>query len=236
MRAPLARLLLDVHLLLRDEGRERGTRPGLGLEEDIEDLAHWRGLHTERRVRQGPHGAVYYSGLTPETDLFVYDGPQFLQVEAKDLTGCVGRAIPTEFWARALDLHLGKACHSLPEQSHEHYVALVAAGRSSDELRAACLRWGIFLVEPCRVPLVSLVEAGPETNDLLARAGCSRDEFRWSCLSFNDRFPMDSFGVFLPFGRFRSQSSVAAVLRFQRLMTDALASGVQGLNASSLRP
>src|SRR5438046_2448624 len=115
MRFALSDFLLDVHLLLRDNGRERGVRPGVCLERDLEALAHSRWLHTERRVRRGPHGGVYYSGLAPETDLFVYDGPQFLHVEAKDLSYPVGRAVPTEFWARALDLHLGRTRDTFSE-------------------------------------------------------------------------------------------------------------------------
>ena len=85
MRPALSRYLLDVYRLLRDEHRERGLRPGPALERDLEGLAQSRWLHTERRARRGPFGGAYYSGLAPETDLFVYDGPQFLHVEAKDL-------------------------------------------------------------------------------------------------------------------------------------------------------
>src|SRR5881296_195344 len=103
MRARLVRYLFDVHCLLRNEHRQRGARPGVYLEQDLEDIAHGRWLHTELRARRAPYGGVYYSGLAPETDLFVYDGPQFLHLEAKDMSSGVGRAVPTEFWARALD-------------------------------------------------------------------------------------------------------------------------------------
>lgn len=108
MRSALSQYLADIHELLRDEQRQRGTWPGVYLEQDLETLAHARSLWTERRVRRAPYGGAYYSGLTPETDLFVYDGPQFLHIEAKDVCAAIGRAIPTEFWARALDLHLGR--------------------------------------------------------------------------------------------------------------------------------
>src|SRR5689334_6024119 len=98
MRASLSDYLLAVHLLLRDVRRLRGDPPGSALERDLESIARARWLRAERRVRRGPHGGVYYSGLRPETDLFIYDGPEFLHIEAKDLSGPLTRAIPTEFW------------------------------------------------------------------------------------------------------------------------------------------
>lgn len=81
------------------------------------------------------HGGVYYSGLMPETDLFVYDGPAFLHIEAKDWSGLLSRSIVTEFWARALDLHLGlsgrAALDAALERTLEHwYVSVRGASRS----------------------------------------------------------------------------------------------------------
>lgn len=215
MRPALSRYLLDVQRLLRDEQRERGLRPGPALERDLERLAQSRWLHTERRARRGPFGGAYYSGLAPETDLFVYDGPQFLHVEAKDLTATLGRAVPTEFWARALDLHLGRACDTLPESPRDHYVVLAISSNSNDVLRAACLRWGICLVEPSRVPLAAIEAMEPSVADHLRQAGCSEQDLRCACLPFNRRFPREADGVLLPLGRLRSRSVVDALLRFQ---------------------
>ncbi len=84
MRDSLSEFLWDAYRLLRDQSRDRGTPPGSALERDLQELAQLRWLHTERRTRRGPHGGTYYSGLSPETDLFVYDGPEFLHIEAKD--------------------------------------------------------------------------------------------------------------------------------------------------------
>jgi len=218
MRAALSQYLFDVHRLLRDEQRERGAQPGLYLEEDLEGLARSRWLRTERRIRRGPHGGVYYSGLSPETDLFVYDGPQFLHLEAKDLCGGVGRAVPTEFWARALDLHLGRTRDSLSDSASDHYSVLVISSSSNDQMRAACIRWSICLVEPCLIPLTALGSVEPEMGDYLQRAGCTKEDLRWACLPFNRRFPKDQDCVLLPFGPRRN---IEALLRFQRFVTGA---------------
>ena len=219
MRVGLLRYLSDVHALLRDEQRNRGTRAGEFLECDLEALARFRNLHSELRVRSGPRGGVYYSGLAPETDLFIYDGPQFIHLEAKDQNGSLGRAIPTEFWARALDLHLGMACNSFADSLLEHYVALVMSGNSNDQLRAACFRWGICLVEPAFIPLPILASLLPELETCLRRAGCSKDHVICATMPFNRRFPRDGDCILLPFGILRTNSAVDALMRFQRIAT-----------------
>jgi hypothetical protein len=215
MRASLSSYLLQVHLLLRDASRQRGTSPGSALEYDLEAIARARLLRAERRIRRGPHGGVYFSGLTPETDLFVYDGPEFLQIEAKDLSSSLSRIIPTEFWARCLDLHLGRARDSLPEARTAHYPALVASADVSDELRSACMRWGICLLEPRRVPLPVLASREEEITDLLQEANCRLEDLQWACCPFNARFPRYADGVQFPFGPIRSRRAIAALLRFQ---------------------
>lgn len=219
MRSALSQYLADVHELLRDEQRHRGEQPGAYLEQDLQALARSRLLWTERRVRRAPYGGAYYSGLTPETDLFVYDGPQFLQIESKDLCAAIGRAIPTEFWARALDLHLGRACDTLADSPRDHYVVLVAAEGATDQIRAACLRWGICLVEPGRVPILVLGHMVEAADALLTRAGCAKADLQWACLPFNRRFPVEGRCVLLPFSRFRNNSVTDALLRFQRIAT-----------------
>lgn len=185
-------------------------------------LAYSRCLHTERRVRRGPHGGAYYSGLEPETDLFVYDGPQFLHLEAKDVSGGVGRAVPTEFWARALDLHLGRACDTLPDSPRDHYSVLVVSSNSNDQMRAACIRWGICLVEPSRIPLAVLANMEAEIGECLQGAGCSREDLRWARLPFNQRFPRRQDCVLFPLGPLRNRATVDALLRFQRIATRAI--------------
>jgi hypothetical protein len=223
MRSALTLYLADVHCLLRDEQRDRGCRPGPLLELDMERLANTRWLHAERRVRRGPYGGVYYSGLAPETDLFVYDGPQFLHVEAKDFCGSVGRAIPTEFWARALDLHLGRSRDTLPESPRDHYPVLVVSSDANDQMRRACLRWGICLVEPTRIPLVVLASLLECLGDSLDLAGCATGDLSWACLPFNRRFPREEGGVLLPLGRLASQRPIEALLRFQRIASRKIA-------------
>lgn len=219
MRTALSSYLLEVHQLLGDQRRDRGIWPGSALERDLQALAESRWLHAERRVRRGPYGGVYYSGLRPETDLFVYDGPEFLQIEAKDLTGSMSRAIPTEFWARALDLHLGRARDTLPEARKDHYPVLVFSTSVTDELRAACIRWGISLLEPRRIPFAILGFLEDGIGDCLQQAGCSAEDLRWACLPYNDRFPRNNGGVLFPFGPIRSKPAVAALLRLQRIAT-----------------
>ncbi|MER9168524.1 hypothetical protein NKI12_14285 [Mesorhizobium australicum] len=219
MRATLSDYLLAVHVLLRDTNRRRGTPPGSALERDLEAIAHSRWLRAERRVRHAAFGGAYYSGLRPETDVFVYDGPEFLQIEAKDLCGPMARTIPTEFWARSLDLHLGRAKDSLAEARKAHYPVLVASTSVSDQLRVACIRWGICLLEPERVPFPVLVSQNASIADLLQETNCSVDTLKWACRSYNERFPRYKGGVQFPFGPVRSRQSVAALLRFQRLAT-----------------
>jgi hypothetical protein len=221
MRASLSDYLLQVHLLLRDRNRRRGTPAGSALERDLEAIAHAKWLRAERRVRHGPHGGAYYSGLRPETDVFVYDGPEFLQIEAKDLGGPMSRTTPTEFWARALDLHLGRAKDSLPEVRKAHYPVLVASIDVSDQLRIACIRWAICLLEPGRVPFPVLASRQTGIADLLQVANCSLDTLTWACCPYNERFPRYAGGVQFPFGPIRSKRSVAALLRFQQLATRA---------------
>lgn len=221
MRTALSGYLLEVHQLLRDQRRHRGMPPGSALERDLEAIAESRWLHAERRVRRGPHGGVYYSGLTPETDLFVYDGPEFLQIEAKDLSGSMGRFIPTEFWARALDLHLGRARDTLPEARKNHYPVLVTSTNVTDELRVACIRWGISLLEPQRIPLAVLASLEGAITDLLQEARCSGYDLRWACLPYSERFPRDQGGILFPFGPIRSRQAVAALLRLQQIATGA---------------
>jgi hypothetical protein len=221
MRAALSRFLLEAHWLLRDAGRNRGSPPGVALERDLEAIAADRWLRTERRVRRGPHGGVYYSGLSPETDLFVYDGPEFLHIEAKDHSSPLGRVIPTEFWARALDLHLGRARDSLPESRNAHFPVLVVANQATDELRGACIRWGLCLLEPSRLPFPVLASLHVELTDLLQQAGSCHYDLNWASLPYNDRFPRGSEGVLFPFGPLRSKGALAALLRFQQLATNA---------------
>lgn len=175
MKRVLADYLLEVHTLLRDKSRFRGLPPGMLLEQDIEDLAVARALHSERRTRTGAYGGAYYSGLAPETDLFVYNGSEFLHIEAKDTAGGISRAVPTEFWARALDLHLARSFDTLADACRDHYPVLVAASEPSDAIRGACLRWGICLVEPGRVPLPAVAQAQIDLEDCLRRALCSRN-------------------------------------------------------------
>jgi hypothetical protein len=213
----LSNYLLEVHLLLKDTNRRRGTPPGSALERDLEAIAPARWLRAERRVRRGPHGGAYYSGLRPETDVFVYDGPEFLQIEAKDLGGPMSRTTPTEFWARSLDLHLGWAKDSLAEARKAHYPVLVASTDVSDELRGACIRWGICLLEPGRVPFPVLAAHPAGITDLLQGANSSFDTL--TCRPYCERFPRYAGGVKFPFGPIRSKRSVAALLRFQYLAT-----------------
>lgn len=234
MRASLSDYLLAVHLLLRDAGRQRGTPPGSALEHDLESIANARWLRAERRVRRGPHGGAYYSGLTPETDLFVYDGPEFLQIEAKDLSGPMTRTIPTEFWARSLDLHLGRARDSLPEARKAHYPVLVASTVVSDRLRGACLRWGICLLEPARLPFPALASQEEVITDLLQEANCSLQDLRWACLPYNEKFPRYAGGVQFPFGPIRSKLSLAGLLRFQHLATQVSRAGKRNSAAHCL--
>lgn len=222
MRAALSSFLLEAHSLLRDASRDRGCPPGSALERNLEAIATARWLRTERRVRRGPHGGVYYSGLCPETDLFVYDGPEFLQIEAKDLSDRLGRVIPTEFWARALDLHLGRARDSLPESRREHYPVLVVTSQATDELRGACIRWGLCLLEPSRLPLPILASRHDELAELLRQAGSSPQDLSWAALPYNGRFPRESDGVLFPFGPLRSKGALRALLRFQELATEAI--------------
>lgn len=219
MRAALSGFLLEAHWLLRDATRHRGSPPGSALERDLEAIATARWLRTERRVRRGPHGGIYYSGLSPETDLFVYDGPEFLQIEAKDLSNPLSRVIATEFWARALDLHLGRARDSLPESRKEQFPVLVIANHATDELRGACIRWGICLLEPGRLPLPVLASRSDELAEPLRQAGCNLQDLRWAALPYNDRFPRASAGVLFPFGPLRSKGALKALLQFQQLAT-----------------
>lgn len=221
MRSTLSNYLLDVHRLLCDKQRDRGIRPGFAFERDLQAIAETNWLHAERRVRRGPHGGVYYSGLSPETDLFVYDGPEFLQIEAKDLSHSMGRLIPTEFWARALDLHLGRSMNTLPEARKDHYPVLVSSASATDDLRAACIRWGISLLEPNRLPFAVLYSLNDVIAGCLQRAGCSREDLRWACCPYNVRFPSTDNGVFFPFGPIRSRTSVSALLQFQKIATYA---------------
>lgn len=221
MRAALSSFLLEAHWLLRDASRNRGSPPGVALERDLEAIAADRWLRTERRVRRGPHGGVYYSGLSPETDLFVYDGPEFLQIEAKDHSSPLSRPIPTEFWARALDLHLGRARDSLPESRKAHFPVLVVSNLATDELRGACIRWGICLLEPSRLPFPVIASFPDAVKELLQQAGCSSHDLKWASLPYNHRFPRESDGVLFPFGPLRSKGALAALLRFQQLATRA---------------
>lgn len=235
MRAALSSFLLEAHWLLRDASRHRGSPPGSALERDLEAIATARWLRTERRVRRGPHGGVYYSGLSPETDLFVYDGPEFLQIEAKDLSNPLGRVIPTEFWARALDLHLGRVRDSLPESRKRHFPVLVVANQAADELRGACIRWGLCLLEPSRLPLPVLASRPDELASELRQAGSSLQDLSWAILPYNDRFPRDSDGVLFPFGPLRSKGALEALLRFQQLATQASWRNELGGGAERLR-
>lgn len=221
MRTALRRYLLDVHLLLRNEQRDRGATPGAALELDMEFLAQARSLYVERRVKRGPYGGTYYSGLSPETDLFVYDGPQFLHIEAKDTSTSIARSVPTEFWARALDLHLARSYNTPPELTKDHYPILVAAYDANDSLRAACLRWGICLVEPCLVPLPVLVGSLEEIEECLRHALCTKEDVDWTCGPMNRRFPRRDSGIVFHPGRFRTNSTIDAILRFQRIASRA---------------
>jgi hypothetical protein len=209
--------LLDVHALLNDGSRQRGVPPGSALETDIERLAsrHW--LPTERRIRRGPLGASYYSGLTPETDLFAYARLEFLQTEVKDYSCAIGRAVVAELFARAVDLHMGRARHVNPELAWDHYVALVAAGGADQNVRVACLRFGICLVEPCLVPLPVLGKHLPTLKHLLVDSACPEDALRTACLPFSQRFPHEHGAVWMDGGTLHSDRVVQCLLRFQAL-------------------
>lgn len=98
MRERVVNWLLDVRVHLNDSERQRGQPPGAALEHNIERLAGLRWLLTERRTRRGALGSAYYSGLTPETDLFAYARPKFFQTEVKDYSASIGRTVVTELW------------------------------------------------------------------------------------------------------------------------------------------
>jgi hypothetical protein len=217
MRQRLSNLLLEIHFLLCDKRRDRGDQPGTRLEQDVEDLARQCWLSSKRRTKQAPFGGACYSGLQPETDLFVYDGPQFLQVEIKDTN--ITRLAVTELWARALDLHLGYSCATYHPEYRNHYVVLVVAGSVDDRLRAACLRWGINLVEPLRLPIPVLESLVPGSGSKMGMCGCSARDLDLAIRPFNQRFPSAGNGILVPYGRFRSRSVVGSVLRFQTLVT-----------------
>jgi hypothetical protein len=218
MRQRLSNLLLEIHCLLRDKSRDRGDQPGVRLERDVERLASLCWVSSDRRTKQAPFGGACYSGLQPETDLFVYDGPQFLQVEIKDTN--ITRLAVTELWARALDLHLGYSFAAYHPQYRNHYVVLVAAGRVDDRLRAACLRWGINLVEPLRLPIAVLQSLVANPGNGMTLRGCAVRDLDLAIRPFNQRFPSASNGILVPYSRFRSSSVVGSVLRFQSLVTD----------------
>jgi hypothetical protein len=218
MRRRLVNLLLETHCLLRDPNRDRGIRPGPQLERDVEWLANLSLLSSIRRAKEAPFGG-YYSGLLPETDLFVYDGPEFLQIEIKDT--CFSRFHVTELWARALDLHLGSACTTYSLPNRRHYVLLVVAGSVDDRLRSACVRLGIILIEPRRLPIAILQYLVPNLAPHLCGSGCTPHDLEIASLPFNRRFPVATNGILVPYGRFRSGGAVHAILRFQELATRA---------------
>jgi hypothetical protein len=222
MQKRLASLLLDVHALLNDAARQRGAPPGAALEMDIERLAalHW--LPTERRIRCGALGSTYFSGLTPETDLFAYAKPEFLQAEVKDYSCGIGRAVVTELFARAMDLHLGRSRRVHPDSAWDHYVVLVAAGGVNQSLRVACLRFGICLVEPRLMPLPVLGRHLSTLKPLLVDAGCTQHAMCTACLPFSRRFPRDQGAVRLDAGELQSDRVVQSLLRFQELGTHSM--------------
>jgi hypothetical protein len=222
MQERLAGWLLDVHALLNDRGRERGAPPGAALEMDIERLASLRWMPTERRIRRGAMGGTYYSGLTPETDLFAYVRPEFLQTEVKDYSCVIGRPVVAELFARALDLHLGRARRMHPDSAWDHYVALIAAGGADTALRVACLRFGLCLVEPRLIPLPILARCLLILAPQLVEAGCPQPALHTACLPFNRRFPLDHGTVSLDASTLHSDRVVQSLLRFQYLGTDAL--------------
>jgi hypothetical protein len=219
MRQRLLNLLFDVYVHLNDSRRERGQPPGVALEVDIERLAgkHW--LVTERRTRRGPLGSAYYSGLSPETDLFAYAKPEFVQAEIKDLSSTVGRTVVTDLFARAMDIHLGRAYDGDPDAAWDHYAVLIAAGGADDVMRAACLRLGICLIEPQLVPLPVLGRSLMVRDPLLIEAGCPQRDLRIACLPFSRRFPCNRGAVCLDASALHSNRIVGALLRFQELGT-----------------
>lgn len=229
MQKRLASWLLDVHAHLNDVTRQRGSPPGSALEIDIERLASRRWMSTERRIRTGAFGGAYYSGLTPETDLFTYARPEFLQTEVKDYSCAIGRATVTELFARAVDLHMGRSRRVHPNLAWDHYVALVAAGGADKTLRMACLRFGICLVEPRLMPLPALAFFLPTLAPLLIDAGCSEPALRISCLPFSRRFPHDRGAVWLDASALHSDRVVQSLLRFQELGTRALRLRCKGI-------
>jgi hypothetical protein len=217
MRQRLSTLLFEIHLLLRDTDRDRGVQPGVPLERDVEWLASRSWLSSSRRTRQAPFGGTSYSGLQAETDLFVHDGPEFLQIEIKDTN--ITRLAVTDLWARALDLHLGYSIATYHPEYRNQYVVLVAASDIDDRLRAACLRWGIHLVDPHRLPIAILQSLVPNSGNEMTLSGCAARDLDMASLPFNHRFPSTSNGVLLPYGRFRRNYAVGSLLRFQTLVT-----------------
>jgi hypothetical protein len=182
-------------------------------------LAHNRWLHAERRVREAPYGGSYFSGLHPETDLLVYDGPEFLQVEIKDYARPIGRFEVTELWARALDLHLGRASLAWDNPSKDQHVILIAAGGADDSIRIACLRWGICLVEPDRVPILTLAGICPDIDRLCNQSGTISKMLAWACLPLNRRAPMAANQITISAGPFRNEVALRSLLKFQKMST-----------------
>jgi hypothetical protein len=218
MRLQLSNLLLEIHFLLRDERRDRGALPGPQLERDVEWLTRLRGLSADRRIHWAPFNGTYYSGLQPETDVCVYHGPQFLQIEVKDTKA--SRLAVTDLWARALDLHLGNSLTTHHPENRCHYVVLVVSRGVDDRLRTACLRWGINLVEPFRLPLHGLPTMVTNHKAEMNICGCSQRDLEVATLPFNLRFPSANNGVLIPYGRLRNRSTVESILKFQELVTN----------------
>ena len=195
LRATLCKFLMDACRLVRDESRDRGLRPGVLFEMDLERRAHAHLLHAERRVFEAPHGGTYYSGLKPETDLFVYDGPQFLQIEAKDLSCGVSRAIVHDFWARAIDLHAGRLCESYQDLRADHFVILVVTSKVTESLRIACLRYSIVLLEPNLFPFALFVPYLGQLERMLNLTRCRLEDVKWASQPFNTSYPGGAFGL-----------------------------------------
>jgi hypothetical protein len=182
-------------------------------------LAQQCWLHAERRTRRAPYGGSYFSGLHPETDLIVYDGPEFLQIEVKDYARQIGRFEVTELWARALDLHLGRASSAWANPAKDQYVILIAAGGADDTIRIACLRWGICLIEPSLVPILNLADICPDIDHSLNLSGVISNMLKWSCLPLNRRVPVSSNKIALPLGPFRNEAALRSLLRLQGMGT-----------------
>ena len=165
----LRRFTLDAYIISRYGEQSDGRL----FQDALTEISHLLGF----AYVQGPgslslFGTPAASGLRHELDLAMADPGMIIMVEAKDLSGGIGKNDVMLFLQKTFDYYFGKLSEGRRDPT---WRILVSATPVDPGLSALCIQQGLILVEPTCLPLPVLLRYvfQPKAEDLFDDAQLS---------------------------------------------------------------